>query len=131
MRCTPAPLGPVIDDLAHVPPNSGRHLRWINASRGEDVQLITMDEVRYFHSDTKYTRVVAARAEGLIRMSIKQLVEELDPSMFWQIHRATIVNLTAIERVAHDLRGGLVLRLKDRKEVLPVSQPYAHLFRRM
>jgi DNA-binding LytR/AlgR family response regulator len=95
------------------------------------VQLITIEEVRYFQSDTKYTRVVAAKREGLIRKTIKELVEELDPSMFWQMHRATIVNLNAVESVGRDLKGHVILRLKDRPELLQVSQPYAHLFRQM
>jgi DNA-binding LytR/AlgR family response regulator len=131
MSSAPARLESLLEQLSRIPRHSGQYLRWINASRGEDVQLITTDEVRYFQSDTKYTRVVAARREGLIRKTIKQLAQELDPELFWQIHRATIVNLDAIERVTRDLRGNVVLRLKDREEVLQVSQPFAHLFRQM
>jgi DNA-binding LytR/AlgR family response regulator len=86
--------------------------------------------VKYFQSDTKYTRVVAAEREGL-SASHQGLVAELDPSTFWQMHRATIVNLNAVESVGRDLNGHVVLRLKERPEVLQVSQPYAHLFRQM
>ena len=131
LKATPANLNGLLDNLADRPRRTGQYLRWINASRGEDVQLITIEEVKYFQSDTKYTRVVAARREGLIRKSIKELVAELDPSIFWQMHRATIVNLSAVESVGRDLNGHVVLRLKDRPEVLQVSQPYAHLFRQM
>jgi DNA-binding LytR/AlgR family response regulator len=131
MKTAPANLSGLLDNLADSPPRNGQYLRWINASRGEDVQLITIEEVKYFQSDTKYTRVVAAKREGLIRKSIKELVAELDPSIFWQMHRATIVNLNAVESVGRDLKGRVVLRLKDRPEVLLVSQPYAHLFRQM
>jgi DNA-binding LytR/AlgR family response regulator len=127
----PATLTGLIDNLERAPVAGRQYMRWINASRGEDVQLITTDEVRYFQSDSKYTRVVAARREGLIRKSLKDLLGELDPSMFWQIHRATVVNLNAVESVGRDLRGRLVLRVKDRDEALQVSQPYAHLFRQM
>ena len=127
----PAPLDGLIDTLAVRPERAGRYLRWINASRGDDVQLITIEEVRYFQSDSKYTRVVAARREGYIRKTLKELVNELDPAMFWQMHRATIVNLNAVESVVRDLRGHVMLRLKDRPELLKVSQPYAHLFRQM
>jgi DNA-binding LytR/AlgR family response regulator len=95
------------------------------------VQLIITDDIRYFQSDTKYTRVVAAHREGFIRKSIKDLAEELDPAIFWQVHRATIVNLIAVESVGRDLNGHVILRLKDRTESLQVSQPYAHLFRQM
>lgn len=131
LRWPPASLAALVDQLANAPSSGGRYLRWINASRGEDVQLITTDEVRYFQSDTKYTRVVAAHAEGLIRKSIKELVDELDPLMFWQIHRAAIVNVHAIERVTRGLRDGVLLAIRDRPELLSVSQPYAHLFRKM
>ena len=131
LRMMPANLDGLLDNLANPPPRHGQYLRWINASRGEDVQLITIEEVRYFQSDTKYTRVVAATREGLIRKTIKELVDELDPSMFWQMHRASIVNLNAVESVGRDLRGRVVLRIKDRSESLSVSKPYAHLFRQM
>jgi DNA-binding LytR/AlgR family response regulator len=131
LKATPANLNGLLDALGNPPGPAGHYLRWINASRGDDVQLITIEEVRYFQSDTKYTRVVAGRREGLIRRTIKELVEELDPSMFWQMHRATIVNLNAVESVGRDLKGHVILRLKDRPELLQVSQPYAHLFRQM
>jgi LytTr DNA-binding domain-containing protein len=107
------------------------YLQWINASHGESVQLVAIDEVRYFQSDTKYTRVVAARREWLIRKTIKELVAELDPSVFKQMHRATIVNLHAVESVGRDAAGHVMLRLKGRSESLAVSQPYTHLFRQM
>lgn len=131
LSSAPANLDPLLDNLASPPPRNGQYLRWINASRGEDVQLITIEEVRYFQSDMKYTRVVAAKRDGLIRKTIKELVAELDPSMFWQMHRATIVNLNAVESVGRDLKGHVILRLKDRPESLQVSQPFAHLFRQM
>jgi DNA-binding LytR/AlgR family response regulator len=131
LKMVPANLNGLLDNLANPPPRNGQYLRWINASRGEDVQLITIEEVKYFQSDTKYTRVVAANRDGLIRKTIKELVEELDPSTFWQMHRATIVNLNSIESVGRDLKGHVVLRLKGRPELLQVSQPYEHLFRQM
>ena len=106
-------------------------LSWINASRGGDVKLISVRDVSYFQSDTKYTRIVADGRDWLIRKTIKELAGELDPSMFQQMHRATIVNLSAVESVGRDLNGHLVLRIKNRSEMLPVSQPYSHLFRSM
>lgn len=131
LQSAPSNLGGLLAKLKEKPAQHGVHLRWINASRGEEVQLITTDEIRYFQSDTKYTRVVAAKREGFIRKSIKELTAELDPAVFWQVHRSTIVNLNAVEAVSRDLNGHVVLRLKDRKEELQVSQPYAHLFRQM
>jgi DNA-binding LytR/AlgR family response regulator len=107
------------------------HLRWINASSGTEVKLITVDEVCYFQSDTKYTTVVTADGESLIRRSLKELSEQLDPAQFWQVHRSTIVNANAIAGVSRDLRGRVRLKLKQRRELLPVSEAHEHLFRQM
>lgn len=108
-----------------------KYLRWITASQGDDLRLITIEEVCYFRADTKYTIVVTAHQESVIRRPIKLLMEELDPSMFLQVHRGTVVNANAIAGVTRDLRGRLWLKLKQRKEALPVSEPYLHLFRKM
>jgi DNA-binding LytR/AlgR family response regulator len=107
------------------------HLRWINASVGTTIKLITVDEICYFRADGKYTRVATASSESLIRKTIRDLAVELDPALFWQIHRSTLVNVNAIAGVARDLRGYLQVRLKQRQEALPVSETYAHLFRQM
>jgi DNA-binding LytR/AlgR family response regulator len=106
-------------------------LRWINASQGQAVRIITVDDVCYFHADSKYTRVVTPEGESLIRKPIKELTQELDPSCFWQIHRGTIVNVHAISGVVRDLRGRTQVRLKKREELLTVSDAYTHLFRQM
>ena len=107
------------------------YLRWINASVGHLMQLITVDEVVYFQADTKYTRVVTATCEALIRKSLNELRTELDPSVFWQIHRSTIVNANAIAGVSRDMLGRIKLQLKRRDEKLPVSESHAHIFRQM
>ncbi len=108
-----------------------QHLRWINASAGTEVKLITVDEVCYFQADTKYTRVVTVDSETLIRRSLKELQDELDPACFWPIHRSTIVNANAIAGVSRDFRGRLSVKLKSRNEKLPVSDAHVHLFRQM
>ncbi|MCI3952353.1 MAG: transcriptional regulator [Burkholderiales bacterium] len=108
-----------------------RYLRWINASHGAEMRLITVDEICYFQSDTKYTRAVTTNDEALIRKPLKDLLKELDPSLFWQIHRSTIVNVSAIAAVSRDLAGRMSVKLKNRSETLSVSQPFAHLFRQM
>jgi DNA-binding LytR/AlgR family response regulator len=128
---TPASLDTLLEMLAKRVAQARPYLRWINASQGAEVRLITVDEICYFRSDTKYTRAVTAHSECLIRKSLKELLDELDPSLFWQIHRSTIVNVNAIAAVSHDLAGHLAVKLKNRKETLPVSQPFAHLFRQM
>jgi DNA-binding LytR/AlgR family response regulator len=119
----PAPAGD--------PAEPRRFLQWINASRGATIRLITVEEILYFKSDQKFTLVVTPDSESLIRRTIRELKDELDPMMFWQVHRSTIVNLHAIDSVVRDERGNLGLRLKNRRESLAVSEAHAHLFRQM
>lgn len=126
----PARLDGVLERLSGPQP-ARAYLRWINASVGQNLRLITVDEVAYFQADNKYTRVVTAAGEALIRKPLKELVEELDPQQFWQIHRSTLVNAGAIAGVTRDFRGRMLVRLKNRDETLLVSETYAHLFRQM
>jgi DNA-binding LytR/AlgR family response regulator len=127
----PADLRRALKDFGHNVPVAPRYLQWINASRGAAVRLITVEEVLYFKSDAKYTMMVTSDAEMLIKKPIKDLTDELDPTMFWQVHRSTVVNVHAIDSVIHDDRGNLKLRLKQRPEALSVSEAYAHLFHQM
>jgi len=125
----PAPsIDSVLDRLATSPRD---YLRWINASQGAMVKIITVEDVQYFQADSKYTLVVTSDGESLIRKPIKELVEELDPSSFWQIHRSTIVNVNAIAGVVRDMRGHAQVRLKKGSALLPVSDAFAHRFRQM
>src|SRR2546430_14241976 len=94
------------------------------------MRLITLDEVCYFQSDTKYTRVVTAEKSALIRRTIKELVDEIDPKVFWQIHRGTLVNVNSIAGVMRDFGGHLRVRVKQRQETLAVSEPYMYLLDR-
>jgi DNA-binding LytR/AlgR family response regulator len=110
---------------------SGGPLRWVKASLGASMQLIPVDEVLYFHAEDKYTKVVTAEGEALIRKTIKDLFEELDEELFWQVHRGTIVNLRAIARVDRDYRDQPLIILKSRPEKLIVSRTFAHLFKAM
>jgi DNA-binding LytR/AlgR family response regulator len=112
-------------------PATRQYLRWINASVGQNLKLITVDEVSYFQADNKYTRVVTHEGEALIRKPLKELVEELDPNQFWQIHRSTLVNAAAIAGVTRDFRGRMLVKLKARQETLLVSDSYTHRFRQM
>ena len=124
------PLDNLLRELARVAPER-KYLRWINATHGQDVTLITVDEVLYFQADTKYTLVVTAAGESLIRRPLKELQDELDPAQFWPIHRSTIVNANAVAGVTRDLRGRIFVKLKSRTDRLPVSEAHAHLFRQM
>jgi DNA-binding LytR/AlgR family response regulator len=124
------PLDNLLRELARVAPER-KYLRWINATHGQDVSLITVDEVLYFQADTKYTLVVTAAGESLIRRPLKELQDELDPAQFWPIHRSTIVNANAVAGVTRDFRGRVFVKLKSRDERLAVSEAHASLFRQM
>jgi len=126
----PARLDGLIDTIARTAPPK-KYLHWLNVSQGANVRLITIDEVVYFQADNKYTMVMTADSTALIKKAIRDLIEELDPEIFWQIHRGTVVNANAIAAVHRGLRGRLDVRLKTRKETLPVSAPYAYRFRQM
>ena len=127
----PADLSNMLADLARQKVESKTYLRWVNASVGTTIKLITVEEICYFRADTKYTLVATPTTESLIRKPIKELVDELDPNMFWQIHRSTLVNVNAIAGVTRDIRGHLQVKLKQRNEHLPVSEAYNHLFKQM
>ncbi|HYY62423.1 MAG TPA: LytTR family DNA-binding domain-containing protein, partial [Burkholderiales bacterium] len=110
---------------------SPQRLKWIQASVGNQIQMILVDEVLFFVSDEKYTRVQTAKQEALIRKPIKELLAELDPAQFWQIHRSTLINAKAIAGVTRDERGRQLVSIKGRPEKLEVSRSYAHLFKGM
>ena len=124
-----AGLDKLIDELARrVSPGAGR-LQWLQASLGNNLKLINVDDILYFQSDTKYTRVVARDGEALVRKTLRELAAELDPRHFWQVHRGTIVNIRAIASVSMDDLGRREITLRDRPEKLEVSRTFAHLFK--
>ena len=111
-------------------------LRWIRATVGQSLRLIAVDEIDFLRSDVKYTLVAWRGDEGkpgeaLIRTPLKELMEQLDPSQFAQVHRSVVVNLRAISHVKRGLNETADIHLKGRDEVLPVSRSYLHLFRQM
>lgn len=106
-------------------------LVWLTASRGQETRLILVDDVAYFQADSKYTVVMTAEGEALLRKPIRDLLAVLDPTHFKQVHRSTIVNLRAVAGVTRDESGRGILRLKNRPETLAVSQPFMGLFRNM
>ena len=116
-------------DAVRTPPATP--LSWITASAGKDTRLILVEDVAYFRADHKYTTVMTAEGEALLRTPIRELLGLLDPAHFKQVHRSTIVNLRAIASIARDDSGKGVLRLKNRPETLAVSQPFMALFRNM
>jgi DNA-binding LytR/AlgR family response regulator len=107
------------------------YLQWIQASIGQDLRMIPVEDILFFRSDEKYTCVQTDKFEALIRKPVRDLAEELDPALFWQIHRATLVNVNAIEGVTRDLRGRHLVMIKGKPDKLEVSRSFLHLFKQM
>jgi DNA-binding LytR/AlgR family response regulator len=107
------------------------YLQWIRVQHKDEIRLIPVASVSYFKADEKYTLVMTADEEFLIRTSIKELTAQLDPDRFWQVHRATIVNVDRIAGISRSATGRGVLKLKDRGDLLTVSRPFLHLFKQM
>ena len=129
MANSPADLSSLVDQLQAKAGKST--MRWITASVGASIRLITIDEVIYFQSDQKYTRVVLADSEVLIKKTLKELVAELDPEQFWQTHRSTVVNALEIASIEPNMSGQLTVKLKARREQLPVAESFVRRFRQM
>ena len=126
-------LGTLANGALGTSPRGGEAppLTWLTASAGKETRLVLVEDVAYFRADNKYTTVVTAEGEALLRTSIRELVGMLDPALFKQIHRSTIVNLKAIAGITRDDAGRGIVRLKSRPETLLVSQPFMALFRHM
>jgi DNA-binding LytR/AlgR family response regulator len=107
------------------------YLRWIQAQVGTSLRMISTREVLFFQADEKYTRVQTAQAEVLIRKTLKELADELDPDEFWRIHRSTLVRVDAIAQVTRDERGRQMLKVRNYAGELEVSRGNAHLFQQM
>jgi DNA-binding LytR/AlgR family response regulator len=110
---------------------SGPRLRYILAGQGATARNLDVAEVRFFQADDKYTVVASVHGEYLIRTPITELVAQLDPAQFWQVHRATIVNLAWLEGTRRDDTSRLFLRMRGHAGELPVSRAFVHLFKAM
>ncbi|MGG6462211.1 LytR/AlgR family response regulator transcription factor [Solilutibacter silvestris] len=128
-----AALAALLDKLGALPNAAGaiEPLTWITASAGRETKLILVDDVAYFRADHKYTTVVTADGEAVLRTPLRELLPRLDGAHFKQIHRSTIVNLKAIAGIARDDSGRGTVRLKQRPETLAVSLPFMALFKHM
>lgn len=134
LTAVPAPsqdLNALVQQLSARLRPASEPLQWIKASVGTQLRLIAIDDVLFFQSDEKYTLVATKELDTLIRTPIKEIVDGLDTNKFWQIHRSTIVNATAIENVTRDFRGQASVKIKGRPENLVVSRPFSHLFKQM
>lgn len=116
---------------SQINPQGPAKLQWIQATVRQTIQMIPVEDVLFFISDEKYTRVQTATVEALIRKPIKELVEELDMQLFWQIHRSTLVNVKAISGVSRDERGRQLVSVRGSTEKLEVSRSYTGLFKAM
>jgi DNA-binding LytR/AlgR family response regulator len=107
------------------------YMRWVQASVGANIRMIPTSDILFFRAEDKYTRVQTRGFEALIRKPIKELIDELDPEEFWQIHRATVVRVDAVEQVSRNFRGHQVVHVKGSEEKLEVSRTFNHLFKQM
>jgi DNA-binding LytR/AlgR family response regulator len=131
MASPPADLSVLVAELRATMHTDVTRMKWIKAAIGKQVKLIAVADVAYFQADTKYTRVVIASGEVLIRTPLKELLAELDPEKFWQVHRGTIVNLDAVSGVLREDAERQFILLKNRPERLPISRQFTHRFKQM
>ncbi|SHH54810.1 LytTR family DNA-binding domain-containing protein [Massilia sp. CF038] len=130
LAAPPADLGAILQQLkAALPDKAPEQLKWIRATVGKQIRLIDVQDVLFFQSDTKYTRVVLADAEALVKIPLKDLIGGLDSERFWQIHRGTVVNVKAIVGADRIDAERLEVVVRGSAEKLPVSRTFAHLFR--
>ncbi|MBC8023808.1 MAG: response regulator transcription factor [Burkholderiales bacterium] len=125
----PPALDEMLAKLARALPAASGRLRWIRASKGDLVHQISVDDVLYFQAADKYTCVMTREGESLIRIGLTDLVAQLDPEVFWQVHRATVVNMNEVAATRRDLGGRVFVKLKDGKTELAVSRAYAQRFK--
>jgi len=135
LRQKPDPMQDLLAELAQKLSGGAlkprEYLRWVQASVGTALRMIPTADILFFRAEDKYTRVQTEGFEALIRKPIKELVEELDPEEFWQIHRAILVRVDAVEQVTRDFRGHQVVQVRGRPEKLEVSRSFSHLFKQM
>jgi DNA-binding LytR/AlgR family response regulator len=127
----PTDLNAVLARIADRLEPRRERLQWIRATVGPNLRLIPVADVLFFQSDEKYTRVVTSDGEALIKTPIRELLDGLDPQVFWQIHRSTVVNANAIAGVSRDFRGQAHVKIRGRDDSLVVSRIYSHLFKQM
>ena len=132
----PDPMSDLLEQLSQRIGGGGglkprEYMRWVQASVGANIRMIPTSDILFFRAEDKYTRVQTAGFEALIRKPIKELIDELDPDEFWQIHRATLIRVDAVEQVSRNFRGKQVVHVKGSEEKLEVSRSFSHLFKQM
>ena len=130
LQATPPDLQAILQSLQAVTSAAKpEKMKWIKASVGKQIKLIDVDDVLFFQSDTKYTRVVLAEYEALLRTPLKDLLDGLDSDKFWQVHRSTVVNAKAIAAAERLDAERMQLLIKGHNEKLLVSRNFTYLFR--
>ena len=131
----PDPVNDLLEKLSQRLGSDGlkprEYMRWVQASVGANIRMIPTSDILFFRAEDKYTRVQTETFEALIRKPIKELIDELDPKEFWQIHRSTVVRIDAVSQVSRNFRGNQMVHLKGREEKLEVSRSFSHLFKQM
>lgn len=131
LRGAPADLHGLTELLKTMVRDEGRYVRWLTVPHGRELRIVTTDEICYLRAANKYTSLFTANAEYLLTSTLKHMREKLDPRDFWQIHRSFVVNARAIQTVHRSFHGSFEVQLRHRRERLPVSSPFAHLFKQL
>jgi len=135
LESAPDPMRELLAQLSQrlggSPVKPREYMRWVQASVGATIRMIPTSDILFFRAEDKYTRVQTPTIEALIRKPIKELLDELDPNEFWQIHRSTVVRVDAIEQVSRNFRGQQIVHVKGRPDKLEVSRTFTHLFKQM
>jgi DNA-binding LytR/AlgR family response regulator len=135
LKQAPDPMNEVLAQLSQRLGTGGlkprEYMRWIQASVGPNIRMIPTSDILFFRAEDKYTLVKTRGFEALIRKPIKELIGELDPDEFWQIHRSTVVRVDAVDQVSRDFRGRQIVDVKGSDEKLEVSRTFNHLFKQM
>ena len=121
----------LVEALKHISSGERKYLRWLNCGQGNDIDVISTTEVLFFQSRDKYTAVITADKERYVRTPLKDLINELDPDEFWQVHRASVIRVAAIERVSRDETGRMRVKLRGTAELVLVSAAFTGRFRQM
>lgn len=131
LRTTPANLSGLTETLRAAAQPEAKFVRWLTVPHGRELRVVTTDEICYLRAANKYTSLFTVNGEYLLTNTLKAVREKLDPQVFWQIHRSFIVNVAAIHTIHRSFHGSFEVQLKQRRELLPVSEAYSHLFRHL
>jgi len=129
MREPPADLSHLADLLKTIVKPEAQYLKWLTVPHASELRVVAVSEILYLQADNKYTTIATRSSSFLLNSSLKEMQSKLDPAVFWQIHRGTVVNISAIDTIYRSFRGALEIKLKDRSELLPVSAAHAHRFK--